>query len=148
MIVAFLVLIMIALPANSQPLADYSFKSPSFNGIGYSSHMLTIENLEHTRHEQIKKEIQAGLDKIANEAKSTNLSKFLNNLESRIYAQISQNVATAMFAGGSSTTGTIDFEGSIISWIKNGTSSISLTVQDVTGTQTTVEIPLGQFIFQ
>ena len=78
MIVAFLVLIMIALPANSQPLADYSFKSPSFNGIGYSSHMLTIENLEHTRHEQIKKEIQAGLDKIANEAKSTNLSKFLN----------------------------------------------------------------------
>ena len=110
--------------------------------------MLTIENLEHTRHEQIKKEIQAGLDKIANEAKSTNLSKFLNNLESRIYAQISQNVATAMFAGGSSTTGTIDFEGSIISWIKNGTSSISLTVQDVTGTQTTVEIPLGQFIFQ
>lgn len=148
MIVAFLVLIMIALPANSQPLADYGFKSPSFNGIGYSSHMLTIENLEHTRHEQIKKEIQAGLDKIANEAKSTNLSKFLNNLESRIYAQISQNVATAMFAGGSSTTGTINFEGSIISWIKNGTSSISLTVQDVTGTQTTVEIPLGQFIFQ
>ena len=77
------------------PLPDYNFKSPAFNGIGYSSHVLTIENQEHSRREQMQKDIQSAIDKAAAEAKSTNLNKFLNNLESRIYAQISQNLATA-----------------------------------------------------
>ena len=139
-------LISAAVPA--QPLPDYTFKSPAFNGSGYSSHELTIENLEHTRKEQIKKDLQAGLDKAANDAKNTNLSKFLNNLESRIYAQISQNIATAMFADSTQTYGSLNFEGSVISWAKNGTESISLTVVDPTGSSTVVTIPLGQFVFQ
>jgi len=137
-----------AFAVSAQPLPDYSFKSPSFNGIGYSSHVLTIENQEHTRKETLKKDIQAALDKEANDKKNTNLAKFLNNLESRIYAQISQNVATAMFATGGSDHGNINFEGSVISWQKNGTDSISLTVVDPTGSTTTIEVPLGQFVFQ
>ena len=32
----------------------HSFRSPAFNGIGYSSHMLTIENLARTRKQSIK----------------------------------------------------------------------------------------------
>ena len=92
----------------AQPLPDYTFKSPSFNGNGYSAHVLTIENQEHSRKEQIKKEIQAELDRIKNEKNNTNLAKFLNNLESRIYAQISQNLATAMFADGGATSGTLN----------------------------------------
>jgi hypothetical protein len=145
--ISFLFLSMAGL-AVAQPLPDYTFKSPSFNGNGYSSHVLTIENQEHTRKEQIKKDIQAALDKAANDAKNTNLAKFLNNLESRIYAQISQNVATAMFATGGTDHGTINFEGSIISWQKNGLDSITLTVTDPTGTITTIDVPLGQFVFQ
>jgi 23S rRNA pseudoU1915 N3-methylase RlmH len=137
-----------AFAVSAQPLPDYSFKSPSFNGIGYSSHVLTIENQEHTRKETLKKDIQAALDKAANDAKNTNLAKFLNNLESRIYAQISQNVATAMFATGGSDHGNINFEGSVISWQKNGTDSITLTVVDPTGSTTTIQVPLGQFVFQ
>jgi 23S rRNA pseudoU1915 N3-methylase RlmH len=132
----------------AQPLPDYTFKSPAFNGNGYSSHELTIENLEHTRKETLKKDIQAALDKEANDKKNTNLAKFLNNLESRIYAQISQNVATAMFADSTQTHGSLNFEGSVISWAKNGTESISLTVVDPTGSSTLVTIPLGQFVFQ
>ena len=138
----------LAVTVQAQPLPDYTFKSPSFNGNGYSSHVLTIENQEHTRKEQIKKDIQAALDKAANDAKNTNLQKFLNNLESRIYAQISQNVATAMFATGGTDNGTINFEGSVISWQKNGTDSIILTVTDPTGSITTINVPLGQFVFQ
>jgi 23S rRNA pseudoU1915 N3-methylase RlmH len=137
-----------AFAVSAQPLPDYSFKSPSFNGIGYSSHVLTIENQEHTRKETLKKDIQAALDKEANDKKNTNLAKFLNNLESRIYAQISQNVATAMFATGGSDHGNINFEGSVISWQKNGTDSITLTVVDPTGSTTTIQVPLGQFVFQ
>ena len=132
--------------ANAQPLPDYTFKSPSFNGNGYSSHVLTIENQEHSRKEQIKKEIQAALDKAKNDANNTNISKFLNNLESRIYAQISQNVATAMFAEGGSTSGTLNLEGNIINWTKSSTE-ITLNVTDYVGSSTSISIPLGSFQF-
>ena len=130
----------------AQPLPDYTFKSPSFNGNGYSAHVLTIENQEHNRRDAMKKEIQAALDKEKNDAKNTNISKFLNNLESRIYAQISQNVATAMFADGGSNSGTLNFEGNIINWTKSSTE-ITLNVTDYVGSSTSISIPLGSFQF-
>jgi hypothetical protein len=140
-------LVLVAPAAFSAPLGDYSFKSPSFNGIGYSSHVLTIENQEHSRREQVRKDIQAAIDKAAAEAKSTNLNKFLNNLESRIYAQISQNLATAMFADNNSNSGTLNFEGNTIAWTKDA-SSVYLTVTDLVGNSTQITVPLGQFQFQ
>jgi membrane-bound inhibitor of C-type lysozyme len=142
-----LLLVLLPLQTKAVPLADYTFKSPSFNGIGYSSHVLTIENQEFTRQAQVKKDIQAALDKAKADANNTNINKFLNNLESRIYAQISQNLATAMFANGGSTSGTLNFEGNTIFWSKDGTA-VTMTVTDVTGNQTTVVIPLSQFQFQ
>jgi curli production assembly/transport component CsgF len=132
--------------ATAAPLPDYGFKSPAFNGNGYSSHVLTIENQEHARRETLKKEIQAALDKAKNDKNNTNISKFLNNLESRIYAQISQNVATAMFADGGSTSGTLTFEGNIINWTKSSTE-ITLNVTDYLGSTTAINIPLGSFQF-
>jgi membrane-bound inhibitor of C-type lysozyme len=128
------------------PYNDYSFKSPSFNGQGYSSHVLTIENQEATRRQQIQKDIQAALEKAKADAQNTNLSKFLNNLESRIYAQISQNLATAMFASGGSNSGTLNFEGNTIFWSKDS-ANVYLTVTDTVGNQTQVTVPLGQFQF-
>jgi hypothetical protein len=130
----------------AQPLPDFTFKSPAFNGNGYSSHVLTIENLQHTRRDAIEKEIQSALEKEKNEAKNTNIAKFMNNLESRIYAQISQNLATAMFAEGGSNSGTLDFEGNMINWTKSSTD-ITLQVTDYLGNATSVVIPLGSFQF-
>jgi hypothetical protein len=144
------------------PLADFTFKSPAFNGIGFSSHVLTIENQEATRQKARDDKIQSALDKAVSDAKNTNLAKFLNNLESRIYAQISQNVATAMFANNSCTvtassscTGSINFQGSTIAWSRvsdainctgsaNGTC-ILLAVTDTTGTTTSIYVPLESF---
>ena len=144
------------------PLGDYTFKSPAFNGIGYSSHVLTIENQERTRQKEREDKIQAALDKAQADEKNTNLSKFLSNLESRIYAQISQNVATAMFANNSCSTnnaascqGTINFQGNQISWTRvndafnctgsaNGTC-IQLTVKDPSGSATNIYVPLESF---
>jgi hypothetical protein len=128
------------------PLPDFTFKSPAFNGQGYSSHVLTIENQEQTRRKAVEDKIQSALEKEATEKKNSNISKFMNNLESRIYAQISQNLATAMFADGGATSGTLNFEGNTIFWTKD-TANIYLTVTDTVGTQTTVTVPLGQFIF-
>jgi hypothetical protein len=140
-------LLMIAsLAATATPINDYQFKSPSFNGQGYSSHVLTIENQETTRRAQVAKDIQAALDKAKADAANSNIQKFLNNLESRIYAQISQNLATAMFANGGSNSGTMNFEGNTIFWSRDS-SNIYLTVTDSTGNQTQVTVPLGSFQF-
>ena len=127
---------------------EHEFKSPSFSGDGYSAHVLTIENQEHSRKEAIKKEKQAEIEKALREAKDTNLNKFLNNLESRIYAQISQDLATAMFADDASSppSGTLNFEGNIIYWDKSS-GDIQLSVTDIAGSTTTLTIPLGDFTF-
>jgi hypothetical protein len=144
--IAMALLVFVPALAMAAPL-DFGFKSPSFNGIGYSSHVLTIENQEYTRQATVQKDIQAALDKAKAEKSNSNISKFLNNLESRIYAQISQNLATAMFANGGTNSGTLNFEGNTIFWSKDGTN-VNMIVTDVTGNQTTVVIPLSQFQFQ
>lgn len=139
--------IAISLKAVATPMADFSFKSPAFTGAGYSSHVLTIENQETTRKAQLQKDIQAALDKAKADQSNTNIAKFMNNLESRIYAQISQNLATAMFAnGGTNNYGTLNFEGNTIFWSKDG-QMVNLQVTDSVGNQTAVSIPLGQFQF-
>ena len=144
----FIGVLLCVLNAYSAPLEDFRFKSPSFNGNGYSAHVLTLENQEHSREQELKDKIQAELDKAKRESEDTNLNKFLNNLESRIYAQISQDLATAMFAddGTAPSSGTLNFEGNIIYWDKDSTS-INLQVTDLTGTSTSIQIPLGDFTF-
>ena len=129
------------------PLPDYNFKSPAFNGNGYSTHELTKYNLEQTRAKEIQQAIEAKAAAVKAEAKNTPINQFMVNLESRIYAQISQNLATAMFADGASTTGSMNFQGNTIFWQKNGTTSITLKVTDTLGNQTTIDVPLGQFTF-
>jgi hypothetical protein len=141
-----LVSLWLSTAAIATPINDYSFKSPSFNGQGYSSHVLTIENQETTRRAQVAKDIQAAIEKEAATKANSNINKFMNNLESRIYAQISQNLATAMFATGGSNSGTMNFEGNTIFWTKDS-SNIYLTVTDSVGSQTQVTVPLGSFQF-
>ena len=143
----------ISITAFAAPFNDYTFKSPSFNGVGYSSHVLTIENQEFSRKQQVAKDIQAALDKAKADASNSNIQKFLNNLESRIYAQISQNLATAMFANNNCSSsnsvgcsGTLNFEGNTIFWNKDS-NNIYLQVTDTTGNQTTITVPLGTFQF-
>jgi hypothetical protein len=139
-------LALLPLTALAAPLGDYTFKSPAFNGSGYSSHVLTIENQEHTRQKAVRDQIQAELDKAKADKANTNLAKFMNNLESRIYAQISQNLASQMFANGGSTSGTLNFEGNTIFWTKDS-SNVYMTVTDTTGNSTQITIPLGQWQF-
>jgi hypothetical protein len=133
-------------PAVSGELV-YTFKNPSFSGEGWSSHVLTIENQEYARKKAIEADRKAKEDALASAATNTNLNKFLNNLESRIYAQLSLQLSNAMFADGS-TTGTLDFQGSTISWIKDSTAgTIALTIIDDKGSRTDIVVPTGSFKF-
>jgi hypothetical protein len=121
---------------------QFGFKSPAFNGNGYSSHVLTIENLEATRKKQILDDRKADAAKAASDAKNTNLAKFLNNLESRIYATISQNIAAELFKDGGASTGAFDIQGNHLEWISDG-STITLNITDPGGSVTQVIVPYG-----
>jgi hypothetical protein len=143
------ILLLVLLPLNTlaAPLGDFTFKSPAFNGNGYSSHVLTIENQEHTRQKTVRDQIQAELDKVKADKANTNLAKFMNNLESRIYAQISQNLASQMFANGGSSSGTLNFEGNTIYWEKDPLGQWVKMQVTGPGVDTTITIPLGQWQF-
>ena len=145
--ISVIMAIFLASTSLAGPLPDYSFKSPAFNGNGYSTHELTKYNLEQTRAKEIQQAMESKAAALKAEAKNTPINQFMVNLESRIYAQISQNLATAMFADGASTTGSMTFQGNTIYWNKNGTTSITLMVTDTLGNNTTIEVPLGQFTF-
>ena len=121
---------------------QFQFKSPAFNGVGYSSHVLTIENLEQTRKQKQIDDAKAEAAKAAADAKNTNLAKFLNNLESRIYATLSQKIAEELFKQDGATSGAFDVAGSHISWSSDG-SNINLTITDAGGSTTQITVPYG-----
>jgi curli production assembly/transport component CsgF len=124
----------------------HQFNSPSFSGQGYSSHVLTIEQLEASRRKAIADAQKSAQEKAERDAKNTNLAKFLVNVESRIYAQLSKQLADAMFAEGSADTGTFDFQGTTISYVKTGTD-VTLTIVETTGNRTEITVPLSSFSF-
>jgi len=132
-----------------EALADkitHKFKSPAFSGVNTSSHYLTIENQEHTRVMTIKEEVQALVDEIARDKDNTTLARFVRNLESRVYAQLSRQMVDNLFGESPSTSGTIELEGNTISYNSDG-EFITLTVVDSDGTTTDISLPIGSFTF-
>ena len=124
----------------------HQFNSPSFSGAGYSNHVLTIEQLEASRRKAIADAQKSAADQAARDAKNTNLAKVLVNVESRIYAQLSKQLADAMFAEGSADSGSFDFQGTAISYVKTGTD-VTLTIIDVSGGRTEITVPIASFAF-
>lgn len=122
------------------------FNSPSFSGQGWSTHVLTIEQIEANRKQKIKDEKAAAESKAELAAKNTNLQKFLVNVESRIYAQLSKQLADEMFAEGSGSSGSMDFQGTNISWVKSGTD-VTLTIIESSGNHTEITVPIAGFAF-
>ena len=130
----------------------HEFKNPSFSGTGYSSHVLSIEQLQYNREKNVKddaKSAQAAADRAAN---NTTIAKFIKNVESRIYANLSKQLVDNMFGesctGTCPTSGTAEVEGSTIYWVKDtSTEIITLTITDPNGNVTTMSVPLGDFEF-
>ena len=147
-----LILLAISPIAKSSEL-EYRFSSPAFNGNGYSSHVLTIEQLETNRKKDIEDDIQAEADKALRDLKATNSYKFRNNLESRIYATLSKNIADQLF--GEDDLSTVDGEwysaetpfGDNVSW-KREDNRIYITVSDSNGDLVSeFDVPIGDFAF-
>tara|TARA_B110000285_G_scaffold128687_1_gene144942 strand:- start:891 stop:1349 length:459 start_codon:yes stop_codon:yes gene_type:complete len=126
----------------------FTFKNPSFSGLGYSTHVLSIEQLQFTRKQDIKEQADADAAKAKREAESTNLAKFLNNVESRIYAQLSKQMVDNMFADNGALSGTAEIEGATIYWLKDvSADTISITITEEDGSVTTITVPLQGFGF-
>jgi hypothetical protein len=124
----------------------HGWKSPAFSGNGYSSHVLTIENQEYSRKKAIREKKESEQREALRDAANTNLSKFMKNVESRIYAQLSKQLVDSMFGESSGQSGTVTFEGTTISYIKD-TEDVTLTILDANGSQTVISVPIGDFTF-
>ena len=126
----------------------HKFKSPSFSGNATSSHYLTIENLTFNREESIKAEIKAYQDELKREAENTTLARFIRNLESRIYAQLSRQLVDNLFGETPSTSGVLELMGNTIEYeVSADGLFITLTVTDAEGNTTEITVPIGSFTF-
>ena len=124
----------------------HKFNSPSFTGINSSSHYLTIENQEFNRKEALAAEIKAYQEDLEREANNTTLARFIRNLESRIYAQLSRQLVDNLFGETPSESGKIELEGNTVEYETDG-DFITLTITDAEGNETIITLPIGSFTF-
>jgi len=133
-------------PAFADPIVQ-SFKSPSFTGYGWSSHVQSIDAQERSREQAITDAEAAKAALTRAEASNTPLAKFMALFTSQVYAQLATQLSNNLFAeGGTSTAGTFNLDGNSVSYIKTGTE-VKLTVVDKNGNITIVIVPIATFAF-
>ena len=141
-----LILTLLSLPYIKADEMVHSFKNPSFSGVGTSAHWLTIENQEFNRKKAIEDEIKAYQEELERDAENTTLARFIRNLESRIYAQLSRQLVDNLFGETPSESGTLSLEGNTIEYSVDG-DFITLRVTDADGNVTEITLPIGDFAF-
>jgi len=126
----------------------HDFKNPSFSGQGYSNHVLALEQLQFTRKQDIEDEIAKALRDAEREEENEVINKFIANVESRIYANLSKQLVDNMFSADGATSGTAEIEGATIFWEKDtDLGEISIRITEADGTVTTLTVPVGDFGF-
>lgn len=138
----------------------FGFNNPAFSGIGYSTHVMSIAQIEFNRSEGVKDDKTAAEKAADRAAKNTTLSKFVTNVESRIFANLSKQMVDNMFGTNCtedadtvalecplSGTATLP-DGSTVSWVKDETAeTITLTIVAADGSLTQLVVPVGDFKF-
>ena len=145
LIFSILISVIVSLTLQADQIV-HKFKSPSFNGEATSSHYLTIENQEHSRKLTIKEEIKALQDEIEREKENSTLARFMRNLESRVYAELSRQLVNNLFGETPQSEGTITLEGNLIEYTSDGVT-LTLKITEADGTVTEITIPIGSFTF-
>ena len=131
-----------------------TFKSPSFSGVGVSAHYLTIENQEKNRRDTIREDIASELRALEREADNTTVARFLRNLESRIFANLSKQLVDNMFDDNIiNDYGSFVLEDNVVEYQRMlctetmdctvGEMVLVLTITDAEGSVTTITIPVG-----
>ena len=147
--------IIIPLAARGEGLM-FEFSNPSFSGQGFSTHALSIAQLEFNRQKDVDDDIASAEAKRLREEANSILNKFLNNVESRIYAQLSKQLVDNMFGicdpglteCTTTDSGVATVEGAEISWVRDSTTgTITLNIISEDGTTTTISVPIDGFGF-
>ena len=125
----------------------FGFKSPSFSGVGTSSHYLTIDSQEQTKKDAVKAEIKALADAAKRAEENTTLARFIKNFESRIYAQLSRQLVDQLFGENPAEEGSFQLFDNLITWTSDGISITMTIFNEATGETTTITIPIGDFGF-
>jgi hypothetical protein len=141
----FLLALILSSPVKADPLVQ-QFKSPSFNGYGWSSHVQSIDAQERSREQAIRDAEAAKIALARAEASNTPLAKFMALFTSQVYAQLATQLSNNLFAEGSAQQGMFNLDGNTISYVKTGTS-VTLTVVDKFGNTTVVTVPIATFAF-
>ena len=151
-------LLFLPLCANSTEIVQ-QFKNPAFNGVGYSSHILTVDSIEKSRKDAIEADKKAAIAKIEADLLNTPLNRFMSLFQSQVYAQLATQLSNNLFLNkcknpdGSMisgcvnpTTGNFTLDGNTVTWRKTD-KDVVLTVVDAKGTVTTVTVPIASFGF-
>ena len=87
-------MILLIVPTISNADLGWGFKSPAFNGNGYSTHVLTTEQLQHNRKEDQKDAADAEARRIARELENTTLNRKINTHdEENIFKNIAEKMS-------------------------------------------------------
>ena len=135
------------------------FKDPTFSGNGWSTQVLTLQQMEKAQKDSIQAQKDAQSAAVASAAQNTPMAKFMDLFQSQVYAQLATQLSNNLFqnnckaADGSSmsgcsspTTGNFTLDGNTVTWQK-GVSTVTLTVVDSAGTKTVVTVPIASFAF-
>jgi len=145
---ALLVLFFIAVSYDiSADEIKHKFKSPSFSGVGTSSHYLTIDSQEISKKDALKAEIKALADAAKREEDNTTLARFIKNFESRIYAQLSRQLVDQLFGENPAEEGSFQLFDNLITWTSDGVTITMTIFNEATGETTTITVPIGDFGF-
>ena len=124
----------------------FKFGSPSFSGVGKSSHYLTIENIEKTRRDAIEAQKKADAKALKAETDALPINKFKANIEARFYTALAKQISDNVFGTDGlqqdSGTFTSPIGGEVVSWTTpSGTGNVVVTVTETDGTVTTFTMP-------
>jgi hypothetical protein len=135
------------------------FKNPAFSGVGFSSHVLTIDSIEKSRRDAIEADKKAAIAKAETELLNTPLNRFMSLFQSQVYAQLATQLSNNLFknqcadAKGDAIpgcknpdTGNFVLDGNTVTWRKSA-DKVTLTVVDAKGNVTTVIVPIASFSF-
>jgi len=137
----------------------FGFNNPSFSGNGFSTHVLSISQLEFNRQKEIDDDAEASRQKAIRDEQNSITNKFITNVESRIYATLSKQLVENMFGICSAdevtagtctvtTSGTATYMGATMVWNRDDTNNtITLQITQPDGTTTEIIVPIKGFGF-
>lgn len=136
---------------------QHNFSSPAFSGIGYSSHALTIKQLEDQAKDKNTQARAAAEAKAIAAAANTPQAQFIANLQSRIYAQLSKQITDTLFGAtgqpacqGTECNGQVSIGGNTVNWNLSADGkniSVKIVNDANPGQFTSMTVPVGTFAF-